>query len=274
MRRKISTAASVMAVIALFSGCGEVAPSNEGGQTTTAAAVSSEEVSSAAEESSQIEESSVIEVSSEAEESSLAQESSQAEESSAVQAETDSDELLKPGFYRFVDVVDTGDEYYRSDTYYQFADDGTGYFVIQATGEMFTFDYTLEGDKLHIVCDNGFIDQQLSLTKNEDGSLDGVVNNIGVTKIYYQEGRELSQYRFYSNDELCQMAKEYYNSSDGRECSYARAVIDKDGNIILSLYEAYDGGEDLIDTYDIDRETAQGTDKAGNFVDLTTVSEN
>lgn len=251
----------------MFSGCGDVSPANESETTTTTAAVT-EEVSSETEESSEAEESSIAKESSEAEESSQAEESSLAEESSAAEEVTDSDELLKPGFYWLVDMVDTGDEFYRSDTYYQFGDDGKGYFVIQATGEMFTFEYTLEGEELHVVCDNGIIDQKMKLSQNEDGTIDVLANNIGISKLYYQVGRDLAQFAFHSNDELCEMARTYYNASDGRECTYARAEIDVDGNIILKLYEAYDGGEDLIDVYNIDRETAQGTDSSGNFVDL------
>lgn len=73
----------------------------------------------------------------------------------------------------------------------------------------------------------------------------------------------------YTNNELCDMAKQHYRSLHGQEPPIVRVDRENGGDVVLQLCEYTLGHTATWDWYTVDRITGKGTDFMGGTVDLS-----
>ena len=288
---KIKTAFLTLALISALciSSCGAVEDEKPEQTSTKAAAADSsqtDESSSQADESSQTDDSSQNDESTAFEDSSAAAEST-ADSDSSLEAEssdnsTDSSPAdtsdseseksegfaIKPGVWLAVSYSEEDSVSDRTDRFYEINADGTGICVYQQTGN--AEDLTYETDNTPSVIFSYPDDTKLKadITTVSD---DEMVLDFGFDLVmswrYITDGR-LAEYEFYTTSQLEDMAKEFFNASDGRGCESTRAYINDDDMIVIELFEG-DSDEEPINIYTIDRTTADGRDWDNVYIDLT-----
>lgn len=91
-----------------------------------------------------------------------------------------------------------------------------------------------------------------------------------------QLGQEQVDNSYFSDDELCEMARKYYASLSESGYTPEYIVIDsEEGNMVLiHLYDMVEDHTATCDWYEVDRNTGMGTDILGNMIDLVIFSRN
>ena len=87
----------------------------------------------------------------------------------------------------------------------------------------------------------------------------------------YVSDQSSDQFRFYSNQELCDLALTYYNERNIAQDTQgltAAAQTNEDGTVTIQVYENLGDHNSTAAWYTVDRVTAQGTDGNGQAVDL------
>lgn len=158
----------------------------------------------------------------------------------------------------------------RGQRYYEMHDDGTGICVRQDNGSSLDLTYTLEGTKLSMNFSNGDSTVYDVNFLNADLFTISAVNEVTEEWSWYSN-MKLSELSFYTNEELGEMSRNYFNSSDGRGCGYTEVCVGDEDNIVVTLYEEDDNTSDIVNIYYLDRYTADGHDWDNAYIDLTSV---
>ena len=158
-----------------------------------------------------------------------------------------------------------------ADSYYQFNTDGTGIQVWQSDGFSREFSYRMDGGKFY---KRFGTDPEMLASAEAKGN--SVMLNYTVTggeeKLEYMGNISLDDFKFYTNDTLAELGKEYYrmNSEDHYEPEFAEAFqAAGDDRICIHLYDVLDGHASTATWYYVDRFTGKGEDIMENKVDLT-----
>ena len=89
----------------------------------------------------------------------------------------------------------------------------------------------------------------------------------------YVSDQSSDQFQFYTNQELCQLALDYYRTTPDADVSApltATAVSQEDGMVSIQLYATLNDHNSTAAWYTVDRCTGQGrNDSTGEAVDLT-----
>lgn len=126
-----------------------------------------------------------------------------------------------------------------------------------------------EGDKLY---DNNtmYVDY---VCKKDKSAPNGfyIVDMTGMCFVYDNNSNETTSTAGYSDSELTDMAKKYYEMHNGDVPPYVEIEDDpnEEGQVMIRLYEIVDDHTATWDWYIIDRTTGRGEDVIGNEVDLT-----
>ena len=77
----------------------------------------------------------------------------------------------------------------------------------------------------------------------------------------------------YTNDQLCQMALDYYEKNNGYRPGKAAAQAGEDGKVVIQLYDQLSDHNSTSDWYTVDAKTGKGTNILGESIDLSTVAK-
>ena len=157
--------------------------------------------------------------------------------------------------------------------YWSFDPDGaSGRTSSLADGTGTGFAYTVEGDRA--VFSMGGADSGRACTLSGDrasGPLTLQWEDGGTEVLTYVSSLGSDQFVFYTDQQLCQLALEYYRAhGDGQDTDglTAAAAANEDGTVTIQVYENLGDHNSTAAWYTVDRTTARGTDAAGQAVDL------
>lgn len=249
--------AVLIAAVVLCTGCQSREANSDGAAASTAATESTT--------TSATPESTAAESAEAAAEQSTADAAGTAETAEPVSAEV-SEYLFKQGVWR------------GSTEYYFFGEEGSGQYLAFDTGIGLAFrvepysekDGTVtfhiaeeENNTVFTVTD---ISEESVTMIAEDGTSD--------TLVYVGEG-DASTFVFYTNDQVGQIALQYYTAQTGYTPSLYGTQSNTDGTVTVQLYDqAEDGHNSTAAWYTVDRVTLTGTDDTtGEEVDMSAYAE-
>ena len=153
---------------------------------------------------------------------------------------------------------------------YYFFDEGdtTGRTASLEDGTGVGFTYSLVGTEATFSM--GAADNAASCTVSRDGDTVTLVWADGTSeKLTYVSDQGSDTFQFYSNQELADLALNFYqeNNQDSQNLASA-AQTNEDGSVSIQVYENLGDHNSTAAWYTVDRMTATGTDGAGNAVDL------
>lgn len=157
--------------------------------------------------------------------------------------------------------------------YYFFDDDGaSGRTASLEDGTGVSFSYTVDGDQAAFSMGGADSTQTCTLSGEQPGGPLTLQWEDGTAEVLtYVSEQNSDQFQFYSNQELCDLALAYYGAhSDGQssEGLTAAAQTNEDGTVTIQVYQNLGDHNSTAAWYTVDRTTAQGTDGAGQAVDL------
>jgi len=154
--------------------------------------------------------------------------------------------------------------------YFVFTDGTSGHYLEQETGMGMGFTYEMQNDETAIFHfgDTESVDQALiSWVSLSNAYVKWESGEIETFKVI--NGNPSAELKFYSNQELSEMALNYYEAKNGFRPTGALVMVDASENIFIQLYDESDGYRSSLDTYSIDRYTGIGKDLLYQEVDLT-----
>ena len=155
--------------------------------------------------------------------------------------------------------------------YYFFDEDGaSGRTASLEDGTGVGFSYTVDGTQAAFAM--GAADNSSVCTVTLDGDAATLEWEDGTTEhLTYVSDQGSDDFRFYSNQELSDMAVAYYkehNSSQDNNNLTAAAQTNDDGSVTIQVYENLGDHNSTAAWYTVDRTTGIGTDASGSEVDL------
>lgn len=169
-----------------------------------------------------------------------------------------------PGLWRSVD------EYNGIDTYYEFTEGNAFTLIFTSDKERFKMFYTIEDDRITFT-DNWENDKNEGTIKWL-GPYNAIINwDDGRTETFIFEFISMVEEvpSFYSDAELSDLAKTYYESISGSRPELTRTVYNAvEDTVSIYVYDYLDGREDIHDVYNVQRLNACGVDIVGNTIDL------
>lgn len=150
--------------------------------------------------------------------------------------------------------------------FYDNAGNGDVLFQNDGTGEGFSSEYTEEHFTVHL----GDIENSntLMISTKSDDSIIGMWDD-GAYETFLYVSDDCDNFTFYSNEELEEMALNYYEMENDYRPQYAASSDDGTGEITIQLYDLVEDHTSTSDWYYIDPVTGAGTNLMGNDVDLT-----
>lgn len=156
----------------------------------------------------------------------------------------------------------------REDSYYQMTGSGTGTVTYQSSGQSVAFRTELNGDHIDMFFEGQDVATPLSIKKVDEKTLE-VSFGGNATENWSNMGQmTLEEFGVISNSKLCDMAKESFKTEDGKTCGYTESHIDDTGNIVIDLYDTVED-KNLLDSYTVARFNGMGTNKEGKPIYLT-----
>ena len=155
---------------------------------------------------------------------------------------------------------------------YYFFDEGdaTGRTASLDDGTGVGFTYTVNGTEASFSM--GDADSSSSCTVSYDGNTITLEWADGTTEhLAYVSDQGSDTFRFYSNQELEDLALTFYQENSGAQDTQnlvAAAQTNDDGSVSIQVYENLGDHNSTAAWYTVDRATAAGTDGSGNEVDL------
>ena len=155
---------------------------------------------------------------------------------------------------------------------YYFFDEGdtTGRTASLDDGSGVGFSYTLNGTDATFSM--GGADNSSACTVSRDGDTITLAWEDGTTELLtYVSDQGSDTFRFYSNQELADLALTYYQENNGAQDNQdltSAAQTNEDGSVAIQVYENLGDHNSTAAWYTVDRITAAGTDGSGNEVDL------
>lgn len=155
-----------------------------------------------------------------------------------------------------------------TERYFLFYDDNNGKFLDQETGMGLGFTCELNGTQgvFHFGSAEDNTTAELMWTSEDSLAVkwqDGKSELFNILRDNSAEGIE-----FYSNEQLCTMALDYYEARNSYRPSMAAAMINLDETIAIQLYDLVGDHISTCDWYTVDRYTAVGYNVTETPVDL------
>lgn len=156
---------------------------------------------------------------------------------------------------------------------YYFFDEGgeTGSTLSLDSGTGVGFTYVLDGEGATFYL--GAADNASPCTVSREGEALVLAWEDGAAEtLTYVSDQGADSFRFYSNQELCDMALAYYQAQAGEEAGdglTAAAQTNEDGSVTIQVYQNLGDHNSTAAWYTVDRFTGAGTDGVGDPVDLT-----
>ena len=156
--------------------------------------------------------------------------------------------------------------------YYFFDPDGAaGRTASLEDGTGVPFSYTLEGDQAAFTLGAADAAETCTVTQGQDGVLTLQWADGTAETLTHVSPLGSDQFVFYTNQELRQMALDYWQAhgdgDQGRQLT-AACALNEDGTVTIQVYENLGDHNSTAAWYTVERTTAQGTDGAGQPVDL------
>ena len=157
------------------------------------------------------------------------------------------------------------------DGYYEICADGTGAFIDQENGLGVGLTYEVFGNKVTFHKAAADVTDTAVVTAVSDTEIDLKWNDGHTEHWNYMSEGTLGGFTFYTNEQIGQMAQEYYKAATG----YApgsmgvNADMENPRYINVQLYDSLGDHNSTAVWYFVDRFTAKGNDLLGNAVDLT-----
>ena len=155
---------------------------------------------------------------------------------------------------------------------YYFFDEGgtTGRTASLEDGTGVGFSYTLSGAEADFAM--GAADSSSPCTVSRDGDTITLEWEGGTTEhLTYVSAQGSDAFRFYSNQELADLALAYYKEQSGVQDTgnlTAAAQTNEDGSVTIQVYENLGDHNSTAAWYTVDRTTGAGTDESGGEVTL------
>ena len=175
-------------------------------------------------------------------------------------SQTDGENLFTPGTW----LSDRGQYYFFDEG------DSAGRIASLEDGMGAGFTYTLSGTEA--VFSLGGAGDSSPCTVSRDGDTVTLEWTDGTTEhLTYVSAQGSDTFRFYSNQELAELALTYYKEQNGAQDNpnlTAAAQTNDDGSVSIQVYENLGDHNSTAAWYTVDRLTGAGTDSAGAEVDL------
>ncbi|SFC74753.1 hypothetical protein [Ruminococcus albus] len=164
------------------------------------------------------------------------------------------------------------------DMYYEFATDGTGMRVYQADGFKEGFTYEMDdGCAVFSFAGNAGGTSEKTRAKAEERGGDAVLtfeDDNHTEELVYMGNIGFDEFTFFNNNELEEMAREYYKQHN--DTGYVPEFCDilkpeENNDIVIRLFDIVGNNTSTANWYYIDRFTGKGKDMMDNEIDLTTV---
>ena len=157
------------------------------------------------------------------------------------------------------------------DSYYEICRDGTGAVISQENGTGVGINYEVRGTG--VTFQMGAVDaiNEATLTATSADELT-VTFADGRTEFWsYMGNVTMNGFTFYSNEQLCGMARDYIQAAEGYTPENVAATADFEDprTINIQLYDNLGDHNSTAAWYFVDRFTAKGRDLNGNEIDLT-----
>lgn len=155
---------------------------------------------------------------------------------------------------------------------YYFFDEGdaTGRTASLEDGTGVGFTYSMAGTEAAFSM--GAADNTSTCTVSRDGDTVTLEWADGTTEhLTYVSGQGAGTFRFYSNQELADLALNFYKETNDAQDSQnlaAAAQTNDDGSVSIQVYENLGDHNSTAAWYTVDRVSAAGTDGSGHEVDL------
>ena len=157
------------------------------------------------------------------------------------------------------------------DGYYEICADGTGAFVDQENGLGVGLTYEVFGNKVTFHKAAADVTDTAVVTAVSDTEIDLTWDDGHTEHWNYMSEGTLGGFTFYTNEQLGQMALEYYKAETGNTVGHVAVNADPENprTVNIQLYDSLGDHNSTAAWYFVDRFTAQGTDMLQNAVDLT-----
>lgn len=158
----------------------------------------------------------------------------------------------------------------RTDRYFCFGEDMGGSFLEQESGMGVGFTCEIAGTSANFHIGDVESQTTVEITWRSDTEAQLVWTDYGYAEtLTYLAAGDFRSFTFYSNEELAEMALNYYEAANAYRPGAADAAIDEDGTVVIRFYDSFADHDATSDWYRIDRYTARGTDLMEEPVDLT-----
>lgn len=157
-----------------------------------------------------------------------------------------------------------------STSYYFFNSDGkTGSTASLENGTGLSFNYKISGSDAIFYMGAADNESRAVLSQNAGGDIVITWSTGEKETLTYVSAQGSDKFSFYSNDELCTMAVNYYTKTTGEAPPSAAAVTNEDGSVTIQLYKNLGDHNSTYAWYTVDRNTAAGIDESsGKKIDL------
>lgn len=156
-------------------------------------------------------------------------------------------------------------------SYYIFNDDGeTGSVIDQATGTGIAFSYEADDDKVTFKMGAEDAEAPAVVEQTDEDNVTLKWDEGTEEKLSYISNDNADTFKFYTNDELCEMALAYYKTKTTEDTTgmMAAAETSEDGKVLIQIFSNNGGHNSTADWYTVDRITAEGTNIAEENIDL------
>ncbi len=155
--------------------------------------------------------------------------------------------------------------------YFIFTDAQNGVYLEQETGMGMGFTYEMQGDESAVFHFGDTESNDIAFISWIDNSNAYVSWQAGEIETFtVVTGNPSPDYHFYNNNQLGEMAINYYQSKNGTRPQKAFAMVDASENIFIQVYDEQNGTQIVLESYVVDRYTAIGVDSLNQVVDLKT----
>ena len=157
------------------------------------------------------------------------------------------------------------------DSYYEICADGTGAVIAQDSGTGVGMNYEVRGNSVTFHLGAADVNNEATLTAAGANELT-VTFADGHSEFWsYMGNVTMNGFTFYSNEQLCAMAKDYIAAAEGYTPEYVAATADMEDphTINIQLYDNLGDHNSTAAWYFVDRFTAKGWDMNENEIDLT-----
>ena len=166
------------------------------------------------------------------------------------------------------------------DKYYEFATDGTGMRIYQEDGFKEGFTYSMDDGcavfRFAGTAAGAVKDTRAKAEERGDGAILSFEDDGHTEELVYMGNISIDEFTFYNNEQLKDMAQEYYkqHNDTGYVPEFCDIIkSDENNDIVIHLYDIEGNRTTTANWYYIDRFTGKGKDMMDNEIDLTTAAK-